>query len=106
MLEFETGIQIAGAIQPAGVISCVGYQLRYSNVATASHNFLKDKTVGLVACHRWGGIAGGPSHWWRMMKKSGGMLHEQATHQLDLMRYPAGEIVEVYKIDAMKINVD
>ena len=40
------------------------------------------------------------------MKKSGGMLHEQTMHQLDLIRYPAGEIVEVYKIDAMKINVD
>lgn len=40
------------------------------------------------------------------MEKSGGMLHEQATHQLDLIRYTAGEIVEVYKIDAMKINVD
>ena len=40
------------------------------------------------------------------MEKSGGMLHEQATHQLDMIRYIAGEIVEVYKIDAMQINVD
>ena len=106
VLEFETGVRIAEAIQKSGVISCVGYQGRYSNVATAVRNFLKDKTIGMVACHRWGGIAGGPSHWWRVMEKSGGMLHEQATHQLDMIRYTAGEIVEVYKVDAMKINAD
>lgn len=29
------------------------------------------------------------------MEKSGGQLHEQTTHQVDLMRYLAGEIVEV-----------
>ena len=106
VLELETGIRIAEAIEKSGVISCVGYQGRYNNVATAARDFLKDKTVGMVACHRWGGIAGGPSHWWRVMEKSGGMLHEQATHQLDMIRYIAGEIVEVYKIDAMKINID
>ncbi len=106
VLELETGIRIAEAVEKSGVISCVGYQGRYSNVATAARDFLKDKTIGMVACHRWGGIAGGPSHWWRVMDKSGGMLHEQATHQLDMIRYAAGEIVEVYKIDAMQINVD
>ena len=106
VLELETGVRIAEAIEKSGVISCVGYQRRYSNAAIATRDFLKDKTVGMVACHRWGGIAGGPSHWWRVMEKSGGMLHEQATHQLDTIRYTAGEIVEVYKIDALQINVD
>ena len=106
VLELETGIRIMEAIEKSGVISCVGYQGRYSNVATAARDFLKGKTIGMVACHRWGGVPGGPSHWWRVMEKSGGMLHEQATHQLDMIRYTAGEIVEVYKIDAMKINVD
>ena len=106
VLELETGVRIAEAIEKSGVISCVGYQGRYNNVATAARDFLKDKTVGMVACHRWGGIAGGPSHWWRVMEKSGGMLHEQATHQLDTIRYTAGEIVEVYKIDALQINID
>jgi predicted dehydrogenase len=106
VMDIETGIQIAEAVQKAGVISCVGYQGRYSNVAAAARNFLSDKTIGLVACHRWGGVAGGPAHWWRMMDKSGGMLHEQATHQLDMLRYTAGGIAEVYKIDALRVNVD
>ena len=106
VLELETGLRIMEAIEKSGVISCVGYQGRYSNVANAARGFLKDKTIGMVACHRWGGIAGGPSHWWRVMEKSGGMLHEQATHQLDMIRYTAGEIIEVYKIDAMQINID
>ena len=106
VMDIETGVKIAEAIQRAGVISCVGYQLRYSNAPTAARDFLSGKTISMVACHRWGGIAGGPSHWWRVMDKSGGMLHEQATHQLDLIRYTAGEIAEVYKIDALKVNAD
>ena len=106
VMDIETGIRIAEAIRDAGVMSCVGYQSRYTNVATALHKFLSDKTIGMIACHRWGGIAGGPSHWWRVMDKSGGMLHEQATHQLDMLRYTAGDITEVYKIDALRVNVD
>ena len=106
VLELETGIRILEAIERSGVISCVGYQGRYSNVANAVREFLADKAIGMIACHRWGGVPGGPSHWWCVMEKSGGMLHEQATHQLDMIRYVAGEIVEVYKIDAMKVNLD
>ena len=30
------------------------------------------------------------------MDQSGGQMHEQTTHQIDLMRYLGGEIVEVY----------
>ncbi len=40
------------------------------------------------------------------MDKSGGMLHEQATHQLNTMRYYAGDVVEVYKLEALRINKD
>ena len=106
VLELDTGMRILEAVEQSGVISCVGYQGRYMNVANAVREFLEDKAIGLIACHRWGGVPGGPSHWWCVMDKSGGMLHEQATHQLDMIRYIAGEIVEVYKIDAMKVNVD
>ncbi len=106
VMDIETGIRIAEAIRKAGVMSCVGYQSRYSNIATALRDFLSDKVVGMVACHRWGGIAGGPAHWWRVMDKSGGMLHEQATHQLDMLRYTVGDVAEVYKIDALRVNVD
>lgn len=104
VLDLEKGLEISEAVKKSGIISSVGYGSRYSATADAVRNFLKDKTIGMVACDRWGGVAGDASHWWRVLNKSGGMLHEQATHQLDLIRYFAGEIVEVYAKHAKKVN--
>ena len=106
VLELETGIKISEAVKKAGVISSVGYGSRYSNAADAAKKFLSERTIGMVACERWGGVPGGPEHWWRVMAKSGGMLHEMATHQVDLIRFLAGDIVEVYKKDALRVNTD
>lgn len=104
VLNLDKGVEISEAIKKSGVISSVGYGSRYSAAADAVRSFLKDRAIGMVACDRWGGVAGDASHWWRVMDKSGGMLHEQATHQLDLIRYFAGDIVEVYAKHARKIN--
>ncbi len=101
VMDMETGIKIAEAIEKAGVISSVGYQLRYRPVADAARDFLKDKPVAMVAGIRWGGIAGGPEHWWRVMSRSGGMLHEQATHNLDFIRYIVGDVKRVYGVKAL-----
>ena len=105
-MDLDHGLSVVEATNKSGVISGVGYQGRYQNAENALKEFLTDKTIGMIACHRWGGIAGGPEHWWRVMAKSGGMLHEQATHQIDMIRYLAGEITEVYKIDSMRVNID
>jgi predicted dehydrogenase len=95
-MSMEEGLRAAEAIKKANVISCVGYQLRYSPVAQAARAFLAGKDIALVAGNRWGGIAGGPEHWWRVMKRSGGMFHEQATHNMDIMRYVVGDVARVY----------
>jgi predicted dehydrogenase len=101
VLSMKKGMEIAAAIKKAGVASCVGYQLRYWPVADAARHFLKDKAIALVAGSRWGGIAGGPQHWWRVMKRSGGMLHEQATHNLDFIRYVVGDVRRVCAMNAL-----
>ena len=105
-MTIDHGLSVLEAVNKAAVITGVGYQGRYQNAEIALRGYLKDKTIGMVASHRWGGIAGGPDHWWRVMNKSGGMLHEQATHQIDMIRYLAGEITEVYKLSAMRVNID
>tara|TARA_B100000029_G_scaffold512673_1_gene609987 strand:+ start:770 stop:1759 length:990 start_codon:yes stop_codon:yes gene_type:complete len=105
-MTIDHGLSVLEAVNKNSVISGVGYQGRYQNSEIALRDYLKDKTIGMVVSHRWGGIAGGPDQWWRVMEKSGGMLHEQATHQVDMIRYLAGEITEVYKLSAMKINTD
>ena len=105
-MTVDHGLSVLEAVNKNSVISGVGYQGRYQNAEIALRDYLKDKAIGMVVSHRWGGIAGGSDHWWRVMEKSGGMLHEQATHQVDMIRYLAGEITEVYKLSAMKINTD
>ena len=103
-LDLEEGIKVRDAIARAGVMSSVGYGSRYSAAAEATRRFCAGRTVGMVACDRWGGVPGNASHWWRRMEISGGQLHEMATHQLDLIRWFAGEITEVYKREARQIN--
>ena len=94
VLDMDKGFEILEAIQSAGVLSSVGYQLRLMDTTQRLKAWLADKTVAMISSHRWGGLPG--TAWWRVMDKSGGQLHEQTTHQLDLMRYVTGdEVVEV-----------
>jgi predicted dehydrogenase len=105
VMTMEKGKEIARAIKKAKVISCVGYQMRYMPAAIAAREFLAGKPVAMVAGHRFGGVAGGPEHWWRVWERSGGMLHEQATHQVDMMRYLVGDITRVcakYSLNVLK----
>jgi predicted dehydrogenase len=105
-LYLEDAIKANEAIKKADVVTSVGYLAGYNNIDRAIKKFLADKTIGMIVSERWGGVPGNENHWWRVMYRSGGMLHEQATHQLNTMRYYAGDVVEVYKRDALRINVD
>jgi predicted dehydrogenase len=106
ILTMDKGLEIAEAIKQAGVISCVGYQLRYFPVCEAVRSFLADKAVALVAGNRWGGIPGGPEHWWRVMDRSGGMFHEMATHNMDFIRYAVGDVASVYARYSLNVLKD
>lgn len=95
VMDVEQGLEILSAIEEANVLSSVGYQLRLLDTSQRIKSYLADRTVAMISSHRWGGLPGVP--WWRVMDQSGGQLHEQTTHQIDLMRYLTGhEIVEVY----------
>lgn len=95
VLDMDKGLEILEAIRRAGVLSCVGYQLRLLDTSRRIRAYLADRQVAMISSHRWGGLPGTP--WWRVMEQSGGQLHEQTTHQLDLMRFVTGaEVVEVY----------
>lgn len=105
-LEMEQGLEIAEAIRKSGIISCVGYQLRYLPVAAAARDFLSDKPIALVAGNRWGGVPGDANHWWRVMERSGGMVHEMATHNVDFMRFIAGDVASVYARSSLNVLKD
>ena len=93
-LTMEKGLQVLDAIRKAGVLSSVGYSLRYFAATEVARRYLAERKVAMVTANRWGGLPATP--WWRVMDQSGGQLVEMTTHQVDLMRYLAGEIVEVH----------
>jgi len=102
--SMEKALEILEATKKAGVLTSVGYQLRYSGWAKQGHTFLKDKTLAMVMTNRWGGLPGTP--WWRVMAQSGGQLVEQTTHQIDLLRYFAGDVEEVHAYYATQVLGD
>ena len=96
----EKALEILEATRKAGVLTCVGYQVRYLGYVQQAKQFLKDQVVGMVSVIRWGGLPGTP--WWRVMAQSGGQLVEQTTHQIDLLRYLIGEVKEVHAYYALR----
>ncbi len=71
------GREIRDHIAQEGVISCVGYQLRYSTAVQHARRILEGVPIGLVMAIRLGGLPATP--WWRVQDRSGGMLIEQHT---------------------------
>ena len=93
----QTARRVAGAVRRKGVMTAVGYQLRYMGGTEAARQALAGRTVNFAAGKYWCGSGrGNPDHWVRQMALSGGQLVEQATHTVDAMRYLLGEVKEVY----------
>ncbi|MBN1346492.1 MAG: Gfo/Idh/MocA family oxidoreductase [Phycisphaerae bacterium] len=92
----EIARQVESAVEAKGVMTCVGYQLRYMSGAQAAKAELDGKRVNLAAGQYWSGSGRGYKNAWPLqMDKSGGQLCEQATHTFDMMRYLIGEVATV-----------
>ena len=103
-VNMEIAKQIEEAVNAAGIITGVGYQLRYLGSAQLARQMLSEKTVNMVIGKYWSGTGrGDPNTWHRQMSKSGGQMLEQATHTIDMMRYLVGEVEEVYAISANRV---
>lgn len=76
------------------VITSVGYHFRYKQSVDQLKALLKGQTIGM-ALGTWMGSMPGVA-WWRKQEGSGGQFIEQTTHLVDLLRYIAGEVEEVY----------
>jgi len=103
-LDMATAREVEARVAAAGVLTAVGYQLRYSPTVDAAREALGASVLGLVRGRYWcnSGL-GDPSRWLRQMDLSGGQLVEQATHTLDMMRCLAGEVEEVYCASASRV---
>lgn len=93
-LELDEVLRKEQRIRESGVLHSSGYCLRYLDTVQKAKEYLQDKQIDMVLAYRFGGQHA-PA-WWRQMDLSGGQLVDQTTHQVDLVRYLAGEFDEVF----------
>src|SRR5690606_30532620 len=82
------------AVRDKGMITSVGYHFRYKGHTETLRALLADRTLGMATGGWMGGMPG--VSWWRRKDGSGGQFVEQTTHLVDVLRYVAGEVDEVY----------
>ncbi|WP_409343057.1 Gfo/Idh/MocA family protein [Paenibacillus sp. MBLB4367] len=104
-LDLEQVIRKEKLVRESGVIHSSGYCLRYLDTVQKAKRYLEDKQTDMALAYRFGG-AHVPA-WWRRVELSGDQLVDQTTHQIDLIRYLAGEIDEVFaQFDIRAIRQD
>lgn len=83
------------------LIHSVGYHFRYKAQTGKLKELLEGKTIGMaLGC--WMGDMPQVA-WWREQTGSGGQFVEQTTHIVDLLRFTAGEVEEVYASYANRV---
>lgn len=100
-LDMAIAKKVAAAVRRKGLLTSVGYQLRYTAAAQKGKAVIGQYKVGMVEGRYWCGFARGRHDWRTTMAKSGGQLVEQATHTIDMMRYLVGEVEEVYSLQTV-----
>lgn len=95
--EMETAKRVEEAVRNAGVITCVGYQLRYLPTAQRLKRILEGVKVGMGVGQYWCGFTREITRGWLVQRNlSGGQMIEQTTHLVDMIRFLAGDVTEVY----------
>jgi len=103
-LDIELAKDINRKIAECGLVTAVGFQCRYTNMAKVTAEFCKNNKIAYIDCGRMGGVPGTP--WWKDKKLSGGQAVEQTIHQFDLIRYVYGEPEEVFTYGCRGITSD
>jgi len=93
-LTMDKAHEVNAAISQAGIISAVGFQMRYRKSADAARQRVDGKTPVQALIHRLGG-SNAIAYWWMIEKLSGGPFVENTIHLVDLLRYLAGDFTSV-----------
>jgi myo-inositol 2-dehydrogenase / D-chiro-inositol 1-dehydrogenase len=101
-VDKDTVEHIHERLKQKPVITSVGYHFRYAPSVEVLKTLLDDAVIGLITGQWMGDMPEVP--WWRKQEGSGGQFMEQTTHIVDLMRYIAGEVTEVYASYANRVN--
>jgi len=95
-LNLKKAHAISKMVREKNLITSVGYILRYVDVVDKAGEFLKGREIAMVRGKYFGAVPGDGKGWYSQKKLSMGQLVEQATHTVDMMRYLAGDISEVF----------
>ncbi|WP_410770527.1 Gfo/Idh/MocA family protein [Fontibacillus sp. BL9] len=99
--ELDVPLGILSRLEKKPLIHAVGYHFRYKATIQKLKEKLEGATLGM-AVGSWMGDMPQVS-WWRRQEGSGGQFIEQTTHIVDLLRYTAGEVQEVYATYANRV---
>lgn len=99
--ELETPLRILESLSRRPLVHSVGYHFRYKDTIRKLKGSLEGRTIGM-AVGAWMGDMPQVA-WWRSQEGSGGQFIEQTTHIVDLLRYTAGEVEEVYATYANRV---
>lgn len=81
-------------IRQKSLLTSVGYHFRYKDTVRVLRQTLQTRELGMSIGQWMTNMPLVP--WWRKQEGSGGQFIEQTTHVVDLLRYCAGEVKEVY----------
>jgi len=102
-MYLDEGIAVLEAARKSGVITCVGYSVRYGAAAQQIKKLLESRTVGMVEVNRWAGLPGGKA-WYLKMELGGGQFVEMITHQIDMLRYWLGEVSHLHACYSYRLH--
>lgn len=103
-LDADLAIEIEAAVRAAGLVTAVGYHWRYLDTVDEARRLLRDNPAHLMSGHWLDQTP--PPDWWRRETGSGGQIVEQATHIIDLARFLAGDVAEVFGLCARRDRPD
>jgi len=108
-LDLGLSREIAQEVERLGLMTAAGYMNRYREGINAVRDMLKQDPAVMAYGGWWGGSpgpagGGGIGSWWSDKSKSGGQMHEQVTHTVDLTRYLFGDAEEVFAYAANGFN--
>jgi myo-inositol 2-dehydrogenase/D-chiro-inositol 1-dehydrogenase len=95
-IDKNTTEKILSSIQKKSLITSVGYHFRYSDTVQQLKKLCSEQQIGMALGQWMDSLP--PVSWWKRQELSGGQLHEQTTHIVDLFRYLFGEVQEVYGV--------
>lgn len=97
--------EIAKEVEASGLITAVGFQLRYIDTAERLRSLLAARSLAMVNGHYFCPLVQTP--WWRKRDLSGGQLVEQVIHIVDLIRYVTDdEMATLFCQEALRVHGD